>query len=151
MAVHVAGPFQPAKLSLLWLRVFSGQSMGHSGFVHVSWGDWYDFRNDSLKGKRTPYNRITLTNVMMVDKDGNVHTEGWNPNLFFKDGLEMNVIQRHKTFVTKELVDLTHRGEVVFGKDDEPIKIWRNKYKYSPFIFLFLVCENTTALYVCRN
>lgn len=96
---------------------------------HMVWdGDWYRLKDVSERSSKL--NRITLEKVWMVDVEGNTYTEGWNPNWFFPNGFEMSVIQRHKTKLGRELVELTHRGETVFDHNDQPIMIWRNKYHY---------------------
>ena len=43
-----------------------------------------------------------LTKVWMIDPKGNVYTDGWDPNLFFPNGLEYDAIQRNKKKVGRK-------------------------------------------------
>ena len=97
---------------------------------HPIWfGQWYWYWNPNKRKGKT--NTITLEKVWMVDSDGNTYTEGWNPNFFFPNGVEFDIIQRHKHWIGKEYVHLTDRwGEVEVDNNDNPIMIWRNQYKY---------------------
>ena len=97
---------------------------------HPLWfGEWGEMKKPTIKGSDLNY--INLEKVWVVDSDGNTHIEGWNPNSFFPNGLEMTIIQRHKHWIGKEEVEVRdNQGEVVMDKNDNVRMIWRNKYKY---------------------
>ena len=98
---------------------------------HPIWnGQWRRYRNpNEIRGKKV--DTITLEKVWLVDTDGNTYTEGWNPNSFFPNGVKLDIIQRHKHWVSKERVSLIDSwGDVVTDQNDNPIMIWKNNWKY---------------------
>lgn len=96
---------------------------------HSIWsGEWCKFRNPDQR--RTNLNIIRLEKVWLVDGDGNTYMDCWNPNSFFPNGVELDIIQRHKKWIRKVRVELTDRDGVVVDHNDNPIMIWRNNYHY---------------------
>ena len=79
--------------------------------------------------------RLSKSHTMALKKYGEctdgTYTEGWNPNSFFPKGVKLDIIQRHKHWVSKERVSLIDSwGDVVTDQNDNPIMIWKNNWKY---------------------
>ena len=82
---------------------------------------WKDFQSDPFENIRG------ISPTYVVNRDGDVFTEGWNPNNFFgKSGLLINTIQRDRKVVGREYFQhpefwwLTiYKNKYDFGEDKE--------------------------------
>ncbi len=76
--------------------------------THPIWNSWSSIRHFSGRTKtqnkkqRMKRDQNDLTKVWMIDPKGNVYTDGWDPNLFFPNGLEYDTIQRNKKKVGRK-------------------------------------------------
>ena len=82
---------------------------------------WRDFQSDPFENIRG------ISPTYVVNRDGDVFTEGWNPNNFFgESGLLINTIQRDRKVVGREYFQhpefwwLTiYKNKYDFGEDEE--------------------------------
>ena len=52
--------------------------------------------------ERLRKDQIEIDGVWMVDPKGNVYTEGWNPNLFFPNGLQFDIVRKNRKKVGRK-------------------------------------------------
>jgi len=86
---------------------------------HQMWGQYIEFI-DGEKILKT--DRIQLDTVWIVDKKGDVYTEGWDPNkYFYRFGLSYDLTQLHRTKIGMEQIGV--------GGDEDYRLIWVPKFK----------------------
>ena len=96
---------------------------------HIYQSHLLPFGSVKQKQKDTHKN-ISLEYTMMVDSEGNIHTEGWNPNNFFRKGIETLLQVHHKKKIgTKKFY---HPKFVEWGW---LLEIYKNVYEDDPIPF----------------
>ena len=88
---------------------------------HRMWGQYVKFDGGEVIPKT---NRIQLDPVWIVDEDGDVYTEGWDPNKYFRFGLTYNLIQPHRTKIGYKKITTDYEEFVVPNyREDKPPSI----------------------------